>query len=48
MADSLAWASVIATYIGIPLFLMIWLGYRWKNGTRLINYEDVDLDSERA
>ena len=46
-ADSLDWASVIATYIGIPLFLMIWLGYRWKNGTRLINYEDVDLDSER-
>ena len=47
MADRIDWASVAATYIGIPLFLVIWLGYRWKNKTRLIKYDEIDLDSDR-
>ena len=47
IADQIDWSSVVATYIGIPLFLVIWLGYRWKNKTRLIKYSDIDLDSER-
>ena len=47
MADTLDWTSIAATYIGIPLFLAIWLGYRWKNGTRLLKYEEIDLDTDR-
>lgn len=47
MAGTIDWASVAATYIGIPLFFVIWLGYRYRNKTRFINYEQMDLDSQR-
>jgi lysine-specific permease len=48
MADTIDWSSVTATYIGIPLFFVIWLGYRMKNGTRLLAYDEIDLDSDRG
>ncbi|WP_064576801.1 amino acid permease [Cupriavidus gilardii] len=35
------WWSVAATYIGIPIFLAIWLGYRWTRKTRFVRYEDM-------
>ena len=47
MADAIDWSSVAATYIGIPLFFIIWFGYRLKNGTRLLAYDEIDLDSDR-
>ena len=47
MADTIDWSSVAATYIGIPLFFVIWFGYRLKNGTRLLAYDEIDLDSDR-
>ena len=47
MADKIDWSSVAATYIGIPLFFVIWFGYRMKNGTRLLAYDEIDLDSDR-
>ena len=37
------WMSVISTYISIPLFLVIWLGYKWKHKTKLIPYEKMDV-----
>lgn len=46
-AGTIDWASVAATYIGIPLFLGIWLTYRIRNKTRFISYEQMDLDSQR-
>ena len=47
VADKIDLSAVIATYIGIPLFLVIWLGYRWKYKTRVIRYDEIDLDSDR-
>ena len=47
VADKIDLSAVIATYIGIPLFLAIWLGYRWKYKTRVIRYDEIDLDSDR-
>ncbi len=37
------WLSVLSTYISIPLFLVIWLGYKWKHKTKLIAYKDMDV-----
>lgn len=37
------WLSVISTYIGIFLFLVIWLTYKWKFKTKLISYEEMDV-----
>src|SRR5690606_7360256 len=36
------WLAVLSTYIGILLFLVIWLGYKWKYNTKLISYQEMD------
>ena len=37
------WAGVAATYIGLPLFLSIWIGYAIVRKCRLVRYEDMDF-----
>ncbi len=41
LSGNIDWWSVLATYIGIPIFLAIWLGYRWTRKTRFVRYEDM-------
>ena len=39
LADTIDWlGAVTATYIGIPLFLIIWFGYKRQKGTRFVRY----------
>jgi lysine-specific permease len=47
MAGNIDWASVAATYIGIPLFFVIWLGYKYKNKSKFVSLATMDLDSQR-
>ena len=35
------WVGVTATYIGIPLFLVMWWGYRRMRKTRIVAYADM-------
>ncbi|WP_277404321.1 amino acid permease [Achromobacter xylosoxidans] len=42
------WGGVAATYIGIPLFLLIWLGYRLVKGSRFVSYKDMTFPDARA
>ncbi|WP_180028290.1 amino acid permease [Acinetobacter sp. YH16032] len=37
------WIAVVSTYIGIFLFLAIWLVYKFKYKTKLIEYQDMDV-----
>lgn len=37
------WLGLISTYISLPLFLIIWFGYKWKYKTRLISYQEMDV-----
>ncbi|MFP1739824.1 amino acid permease [Lonsdalea quercina] len=41
LADKIDWYGVAATYIGIPLFLLIWLSYKWVKRTRFVKYADM-------
>ena len=34
-------SDLSATYIGIPLFLAIWLGYKLITGCRFVRYSDM-------
>ncbi|MFA9440616.1 amino acid permease [Uliginosibacterium sp. sgz301328] len=43
MHNGFEWADFIGAYVGIPLFLVIWIGYRIKHKTRLIRYEDMEF-----
>ncbi len=37
------WGGAIATYVGIPLFLLTWLGYRLARKSRFIPYRDMQF-----
>ncbi|MBJ3815439.1 amino acid permease [Shimwellia pseudoproteus] len=43
LGDRIDWAAVAATYIGIPLFLVIWFGYRLVKGTRFVRYSEMEF-----
>ncbi len=43
LEDSIDWGAVTATYIGIPLFLVIWLGYKFSKGTRFVRYSEMEF-----
>ncbi|MDO4905742.1 MAG: amino acid permease [Lautropia sp.] len=44
MEETIDWGDVVATYIGLPVFLGIWLLYRLIKGGRFIAYEDMLFD----
>ncbi|WP_455280764.1 amino acid permease [Cupriavidus necator] len=35
------WTEIVATYIGVPVFLALWWGYRVVKKSRMIDYEDM-------
>ena len=40
------WTGVVATYIGLPLFLVIWFGYRLVKGSRIVPYAKMQVKPE--
>ncbi|MCY1311957.1 hypothetical protein D9M69_704840 [compost metagenome] len=48
LQDKIDWGGVVATYIGIPLFLLIWAGYRLTRGSRFVSYRDMRFPDARA
>lgn len=40
------WPFLFASYIGIPLFLVLWLGYKWTYKTKVLRLEECNLDAE--
>lgn len=45
MGNHVDWHGVLVSYIGIPLFLVLWLGYKFKNKTKMIHLKDCDLSN---
>ena len=43
LQDTIDWNGVIATYVGIPLFFIIYLGYKIVKKTKWVKYEDMDF-----
>ncbi|MBE8598129.1 amino acid permease [Xenorhabdus sp. BG5] len=41
LQDKIDWYGVVATYIGLPLFLIIWLSYKFKNKSKFIKYDEM-------
>jgi lysine-specific permease len=38
------WTGVIATYIGIPLFVLLWFSYKFVKKTKVVPLEKCDFD----
>ncbi|WP_435922455.1 amino acid permease [Paenibacillus sp. DYY-L-2] len=43
--DQIDWYGVVVSYISIPLFLVVWLGYKWVKRTKVIPLQECDLDT---
>lgn len=43
-SDGIDWMSIISAYIGIPLFLILLFGYKFKKKTKILKLDDVDLE----
>lgn len=43
--DQIDWYGVVVSYISIPLFLIVWLGYKWVKRTKVIPLKECDLDT---
>lgn len=41
--DRIDWVGVVATYVGLPIFLIIWFGYKWTKKTKFVAYENMEL-----
>ncbi|MFJ7932041.1 amino acid permease [Peribacillus sp. NPDC096448] len=44
IGDHINWASVFAAYLGIPFFLVMWLGYKFIKKTKVIPLEECQID----
>ncbi|WP_323119706.1 amino acid permease [Burkholderia alba] len=42
-APRIDWMEVVSTYVWVPLFVVIWLGYRRARRGRLVRYEDMEI-----
>lgn len=40
------WNGVIVSYIGLPLFLVVWLGYKWVKRTKVVPLQECDFSRE--
>lgn len=46
LEPSINWGDVAAAYIGIPVFLALYLGYKFIKGTKLVPLKEVNLSRE--
>lgn len=44
--DSIDWLGAISAYIGLPLFFVLWLGYKFIKQTKIIPLEECDFTTE--
>lgn len=42
-AETIDWVGILVSYIGIPLFLILYFGYKSKMKTKIVKLEDADL-----
>ncbi|MDM5210510.1 amino acid permease [Peribacillus sp. NJ4] len=46
-SDQIDWGSVIAAYLGIPLFLGLWFGYKLVRKTKFVKLDEVEFDFDK-
>lgn len=47
-AHQIPWDSIAATYIGLPIFLLVWLAYRVKHKTRFVRLNEMWFPPKRS
>ncbi|MGY3729155.1 amino acid permease [Lactococcus termiticola] len=44
---SARWGEALAIYAALPIFVLLYLGYKWKYNTKIIPLEKVDLSRDK-
>ena len=47
IGNGIDWNGVLVSYIGLPLFIAIWLGHKWVKKTKIIPLNECDLTTEQ-
>ncbi|MEC1180815.1 amino acid permease [Metasolibacillus meyeri] len=47
MGNEIDWYGILVSYIGIPLFVLLWAGYKIKYKTKLLRLDECDLKVEK-
>ncbi|NKQ22157.1 amino acid permease, partial [Brevibacillus laterosporus] len=45
IGDQIDWNAMLVSYIGIPIFLALWLGYKWTKKTKIVKLKECDFSS---
>ncbi len=40
------WYGILVSYIGLPLFLLTYLGYKWVKKTKVVKLNEADFSQE--
>jgi lysine-specific permease len=43
LGDTINWGSIIATYLGVPLFLIVWLIHKHIHKSKIVKYSDMEF-----
>lgn len=42
--DHVDWYGMLVSYIGLPVFMMLWLGYKWVKKTKIVKLHECQFD----
>jgi lysine-specific permease len=48
LAPHIDWGSVIAAYLGIPMFLCLWFGYKFVKKTKVVPLKECEIEFNYA
>ncbi|MMZ68569.1 Lysine-specific permease [compost metagenome] len=43
--DRIDWNGALVAYLSLPLFLILWLGYKWIKKTKVVPLQECDFTS---
>lgn len=43
LADKIDWNGILVSYIGLPLFIIVWLGYKFTKKTKVVPLQECDF-----
>jgi len=46
VGDHIDWYGVLVSYIGLPVFVCLWLGYKWVKKTRIVKLHECDFTND--
>jgi len=44
--DHVIWYGIVVSYIGLPIFIALWMGYKWAKKTKVVKLDDCNFQYE--